>query len=330
MAGRGGERSAAVVSRVDAVRRFNRFYTRRVGALQANYLGGPYSLPQARVLYELGQRGECTATALGTELDLDAGYLSRLLQGLRRQGLVHGERAEHDARQTRLSLTAKGKKTFAQLDARSREEVGAMLGTLPPPQQSKLVGALQTVEAVLQGESERQPIVLRSHRPGDMGWVIERHGALYAQEYGWNERFEALVAGIAAKFIEELDPEHERCWIAERAGERLGCVFLVRQTRTTAKLRLLIVDPSARGEGLGRRLVEECIAFAREKGYRKLVLWTQSNLAAARAIYRKTGFILVKKEPHDSFGAKLTGEYWELDLKRKAPPLTRKPLPRGT
>ena len=315
---------------VETVRRFNRFYTRRVGALQANYLGGPYSLPQARVLYELGQRGECTATALGAELELDAGYLSRLLQGLRRRGLVHGERAAHDARQTRLSLTAKGKETFAHLEARSREAVGAMLGKLPAPQQSKLVGALRTVQTVLQDTGDSQPIMLRRHRPGDMGWVIERHGALYAQEYGWDVRFEALVAGIAAKFIQRLDPEQERCWIAERAGERLGCVFLVRQNQTTAKLRLLIVDPSARGEGLGRRLVEECVAFARERGYRKLVLWTQSNLAAARAIYRKTGFVLVKKEPHDSFGAKLTGEYWALDLKTKAVALRRKPRPRGT
>ena len=302
---------------VESVRRFNRFYTRRVGALQANYLGGPHSLPQARVLYELGQRGECTATELGGELDLDAGYLSRLLQGLRRQGLVHGERAQHDARQTRLSLTAKGKKTFAQLDARSREEVGAMLHKLSDARRSRLVEAMATVESVL-GEKERQAeLVLRSHRPGDMGWVIERHGALYAQEYGWDERFEALVAGIAARFIEDFDPRRERCWIAERAGERVGCVFLVKQDARTAKLRLLIVDPSARGEGVGRRLVEACIAFAREKGYRRLVLWTQSNLTAARSLYRSEGFQLVETEKHADFGVRLTGEYWKLELTPK-------------
>ncbi|MGQ0650815.1 MAG: bifunctional helix-turn-helix transcriptional regulator/GNAT family N-acetyltransferase [Betaproteobacteria bacterium] len=301
------------MSRVDAVRRFNRFYTRRIGALQPHFLGAPWPLPQARVLYELGQRGECTASALCGELDLDAGYLSRLLQGLRRQGLVQGMRAEHDARQTRLSLTSKGRKAFTQLDTRSRDEVSGMLAGLPD-RGNRLVEALTTVESLLGGERKRVETTLRAHRPGDMGWVIERHGALYAQEYGWDERFEALVAGIAAKFIDELDPERERCWIAERGGERVGCVFLVRQNAAVAKLRLLIVDPSARGTGLGRRLVEACIAFAREKGYRKLVLWTQSNLAAARAIYRKTGFKLVKTEKHDSFGAKLTGEYWELAL----------------
>jgi DNA-binding MarR family transcriptional regulator/N-acetylglutamate synthase-like GNAT family acetyltransferase len=304
------------MERVEAVRRFNRFYTRRIGALQGQFLGAPYSLPEARVIFELGQRGSGTATMLRRELELDAGYLSRLLQGLRRQGLVHGEAEAHDARQTRLSLTAKGKKAFTQLDTRSREEVSGMLAKLPAPAQTKLVAALQTVENVLEGDPvPAAPIALRSHRPGDMGWVIERHGALYAREYGWDERFEALVAGIAAKFIDNLDPARERCWIAERAGERLGCVFVVKEKRHTAKLRLLIVDPATRGVGLGRRLVEECIAFAREKGYRKLVLWTQSNLAAARAIYRKTGFALVRKEPHTSFGARLTGEYWELELR---------------
>jgi DNA-binding MarR family transcriptional regulator/N-acetylglutamate synthase-like GNAT family acetyltransferase len=301
------------MTRVDAVRRFNRFYTRRIGALQQGLLDTPYTLPQARVLYELGSGGERTASSLGAELDLDAGYLSRLLHALRRQGLVQGERATHDARQTLLTLTAKGRKAFAQLDSRTREQVGGMLAKLPAQEQERLVGALRTVEKALGGEADE--IVLRVHRPGDMGWVIERHGALYAQEYGWDERFEALVAGIAAKFIEELEPQRERCWIAERGGERVGCVFLVKQTATVAKLRLLIVDPSARGAGLGRRLVEECIAFARDKGYRKLVLWTQSSLTAARAIYRKTGFKLVRKEPHDSFGAKLIGEYWELDLR---------------
>ena len=300
------------VSRVEAVRRFNRFYTRRIGALHAGYLGSPFPLPQARVLYELGQRGEATASELGADLDLDLGYLSRLLQGLRRRGLVQGEPSKDDARRVRLSLTARGRKAFQALDARSREEVGAMLGKLAGPEQERLVGALRAVEAVL----ERKPgeITLRGHRPGDMGWVVHAHGRFYAEEYGWDERFEALVADIAAAFIKNLDKERERCWIAEMDGEPVGSVFVVKENKTTAKLRLLIVDPKARGRGLGKRLVDECIRFARAKGYRKLVLWTQSNLAAARAIYRKAGFRKIKEEKHASFGVKLTGEYWQLAL----------------
>ena len=300
------------MSRVDAVRRFNRFYTRRIGALQAGYLGSPFPLPQARVLYELGQRGEATASELGADLDLDLGYLSRLVQGLRRRGLVQGEPSKEDARRVRLSLSARGRKAFQSLDARSREEVAAMLGKLARPEQERLVGALQAVEAVL----ERKPgeITLRAHRPGDMGWVVHAHGRFYAEEFGWDERFEALVADIAAAFIKNFDKGRERCWIAEMDGETVGSVFVVRESKTTAKLRLLIVDPRARGRGLGKRLVDECIQFARAKGYRRLVLWTQSNLAAARAIYRKAGFRKVKEEKHASFGVKLTGEYWELAL----------------
>jgi DNA-binding MarR family transcriptional regulator/N-acetylglutamate synthase-like GNAT family acetyltransferase len=301
------------MNRVDAVRRFNRFYTRRIGALQPGYLGSPFPLPQARVLYELGQRGECTASELGADLDLDLGYLSRLLQGLRRQGLVQGEASKEDARRVRLALTGKGRKAYQQLDARSRDEVAGMLGKLAASEQARLVGALQAVETVLQ-RSLKAEITLRTHRPGDMGWVIHAHGRLYAEEYGWDERFEALIAGIAKDFVEKLDPSRERCWIAEMEGEPVGCVFVVKKNKSIAKLRLLIVEPKARGRGLGRRLVEECIAFARASGYRKLVLWTQSNLAAARAIYRKTGFTKIEQERHASFGIKLTGEYWELKL----------------
>jgi DNA-binding MarR family transcriptional regulator/GNAT superfamily N-acetyltransferase len=302
-------------NRIDAIRRFNRFYTRRIGALQPHYLSSPYSLPQARVLYELGQRGECIASELGADLDLDLGYLSRLVQGLKRSGLVQGEAAKDDARRVRLTLTAKGRKAYQQLDARSRDEVGAMLARLGTSEQARLVGALQAVESTLGTKTPPQnQISLRTHRPGDMGWVIGAHGRLYAEEFGWDERFEALVAGIAAAFIDDFDKTCERCWIAEMGGEPVGCVFLVRKSASVAKLRLLIVEPRARGIGLGRRLVEECIAFAREKGYRKLVLWTQSNLAAARAIYRKTGFKLVSTQRHQDFGIKLTGEYWELKL----------------
>ncbi len=300
------------MNRVDAIRRFNRFYTRRIGVLETRYLGSPFPLPQARVLYELGQRGEATASELGAELDLDLGYLSRLVQSLRRQGLLQGEPSKEDARRVRLSLSAKGRKFYLQLDARSRQEVAGMLDQLPAPQQQRLVGALQAVEAVL--ERKDKPVSLREHRPGDIGWVVHAHGRFYAEEYGWDERFEALVAEIAAAFVQNFDRKRERCWIAEMGGEPVGSVFVVKDTKTTAKLRLLIVDPKARGRGLGKRLVEECIRFAREKGYRRLALWTQSNLAAARRIYRAAGFRKVKEEKHASFGVKLTGEYWELEL----------------
>jgi len=297
---------------VDAVRRFNRFYTRRVGALREGLLGSPYSLPQARLVYELGQRGPCTATELARNLDLDAGYLSRLLRSLARRGVVRARRSPRDARASLLSLTPKGRKAFRSLDARSRKEVCAMLGALDRPERSRLVHAMQAVERILE-QGEAVP-VLRAHRPGDMGWVVQAHGRIYFEEYGWDERFEALVAGIAAGFVQSFDAARERCWIAEMEGEPVGSVFLVKQSATVAKLRLLIVEPRARGRGLGRRLVEECIAFARASGYRRLVLWTQSNLGAARAIYRSCGFRVKKEEVHAAFGVKLTGEYWELAL----------------
>jgi len=300
-------------NRIDAIRRFNRFYTRRIGALQPQYLSSPYSLPQARVLYELGQRGECTASELGADLDLDLGYLSRLVQGLKRNGLVLGEAAKDDARRVRLTLTTKGRKAYQQLDARSRDEVGAMLAKMGASEQTRLVDALQAVEGALEKKKDGQ-VTLRAHRPGDMGWVIGAHGRIYAAEYGWDERFEALVAGIAKDFVEQLDAKLERCWIAEMNGAPVGCVFVVKKSKSVAKLRLLIVEPKARGMKLGRRLVDECIAFAREKGYRKLVLWTQSNLVAARNIYKAAGFRLVQRQVHRDFGVKLTGEYWELEL----------------
>jgi DNA-binding MarR family transcriptional regulator/GNAT superfamily N-acetyltransferase len=297
---------------IESVRRFNRFYTRRIGALREGLLGSPHPLPEARVLYELGQRGSSTATELGRDLDLDLGYLSRLLQGLKRRGLVQGRAAAEDARRSVLSLTAKGRKSFELLDSRSRDEAGAMLSSLPAASRMRLVDSMQAVERILEGKSPE--IILRSHRPGDMGWVVSRHGALYHQQFGWDERFEALVAGIVQKFIDALDEKRERCWIAEMDGQSVGSVFLVKNSSSTAKLRLLLVEPEARGRGLGRRLVDECIAFARTKGYRKLVLWTQSNLLAARAIYRKAGFRRVRQEPHAGFGIRLVGEYWELRL----------------
>jgi DNA-binding MarR family transcriptional regulator/GNAT superfamily N-acetyltransferase len=298
--------------RVEAVRRFNRFYTRRLGALRAGLLGCPYPLPEARLIYELGRRGRCTATELRVELDLDAGYLSRLAHSLKRRGLAQAARSTEDGRASLLSLTAKGRTAFKLLDSRSREEVSAMLGALAEPEQSRLVGAMRTVESILNGRQGE--IVLRAHRPGDMGWVVQAHGELYAREYGWDERFEGLVAGIVDRFVARFDPRRERCWIAELDGERVGSVFVVQASRSIAKLRLLILDPRARGRGLGKRLVQECIAFARAKGYRRLALWTQSNLAAARAIYKACGFVLKKSERHAAFGVRLTGEYWELAL----------------
>jgi DNA-binding MarR family transcriptional regulator/GNAT superfamily N-acetyltransferase len=297
---------------VEAVRRFNRFYTRRIGVLQDRSLYHPYSLAEARVLYELGHRTGATAAALGRELGLDAGYLSRILKAFARRGLVAAGRAAGDARRRPLTLTAAGRKACAALEARSRKEVGAMLGRLPAPAQSRLAGVMQEMETLLEETSHQ--VSLRPHRPGDMGWVVHRHGALYFKEYGWDERFEALVAGIAKDFVDDFDPERERCWIAEMGGEPVGSVFVVKQNRTTAKLRLLLVEPEARGRGVGRRLVAECIAFARARGYRKLVLWTQSNLAAARAIYKAAGFRRIRQERHRSFGYDLTGEYWELSL----------------
>jgi len=301
-------------SRTEAVRRFNRFYTRRIGALQPGFLGSPFPLPQARVLYELGRRGECTASELGADLDLDLGYLSRLLQDLKRQQLVQGEASKHDARQTRLSLTPKGRKAFGALDEGSRRAMGEMLAPLPAAHRQKLVRAMQTVQTVLEPQTAKARLTLRAHRPGDMGWVIQCHGAVYEQEYGWGVRFEALVAEIAAKFIQNFDPKRERCWIAEMDGAPVGSVFVVKESASIAKLRLLIVEPQARGRGLGKRLVAECVAFARRSRYKKLVLWTQSNLLAARAIYASLGFKKVKSTPHREFGVPLVGEYWELVL----------------
>ena len=301
--------------RVGAVRRFNRFWTRQIGVLREGYLESPFSLTEVRVLYELARREEPTASELGEELGLDAGYLSRLLRGFEKHGLIHKRLSGADGRRRLLRLTERGREAFAPLDARSRNDIGAMLGGISIAGQERLVGAMRTIEELLSVRPEPMvPYLLRSHWPGDMGWIVHRHGVLYAREYGWDERFEALVAEIVAKFIRQYDPRLERCWIAERGGEIVGCVFLVRESEAIAKLRLLLVEPKARGLGIGSRLVEECIRFARQAGYRKITLWTNDVLSSARRIYEAKGFRLVHEEPHHSFGHDLVGQTWELML----------------
>jgi DNA-binding MarR family transcriptional regulator/GNAT superfamily N-acetyltransferase len=301
--------------RIAAVRRFTRFYTQRIGVLNEGLLQSAFSLAQGRVLYELANRAQPTASELARDLGLDAGYLSRILTAFTKRGWMKRERSRSDARKSHLKLTPKGRKVFDSLDRRARDQISDLLAPLQPEQQQRLHGHLQGVQALL-GRTSRdaQDVILREHRPGDMGWIIQRHGALYASEYGWNEEFEALVAEICAAFIRKLDPSCERCWIAERNGTPVGCVMLVRHSRTIAKLRLLLVEPSERGTGLGRRLVTECIEYARRAGYQTMTLWTQSILTAARRLYEAAGFRLVKSEPHESFGAKLVSETWELSL----------------
>jgi DNA-binding MarR family transcriptional regulator/GNAT superfamily N-acetyltransferase len=304
---------ASFQHRVAAVRRFSRFYTRAIGALQEGLLQSRFSLAEARVLYELAQRGDITATDLGRDLDMDAGYLSRILQRFDRDGLIVRTPSEADRRQSLLSLTQAGREAFAPLDARSREAVGALLAPLPEPAQSKLVTAMAHIETLLD-VPRAAPWLLRQHRPGDIGWVVARHAALYAEEYGFDARFEALVARVAGEFLAQHDPVRERCWIAECDGVNLGSVFVVRQSDEIARLRLLIVEPAARGLGIGRRLVDECIGFARVAGYRGITLWTNDVLVAARGIYRQAGFRMVASAPHSDFGPPMVGEDWDLLL----------------
>lgn len=300
---------------VSAVREFNRFYTQKIGVLGAGLLDSDYTLTEVRVLYEIAHRQRPLASDLVRDLGLDAGYLSRILAKFVRRGWLKRERSGDDARKAHLHLTTKGKAAFQSLDVRAREEIGALLAPMPREEQVKLQGHLQNVQSLLGAAPARtDALQLREHRPGDIGWIVQKHGELYAQEYGWNTDFEALVAEICAKFLRELDPVAERCWIAERNGARVGCIMLVRHSRTVAKLRLLLVDPSQRGLGVGNALVKECLAFARTAGYRKVTLWTQSILSAARKLYEGHGFRKMAAEPHESFGAKLVAETWELEL----------------
>lgn len=301
-------------AQVKAVRAFNRFYTQRIGVLR-RYLGTDFTLTEVRVLYELAHRPPLAARDLVRDLELDAGYLSRILKRFEQQGWLAREPAPQDARQHLLRLTEAGYAAFAPLQQKSREETAALLEAVAPPARPRLISALQTVHRLLDPPAaDNRKVVLRAPRPGDIGWVVQEHGALYAREYGFDASFEALVAEIAARFLRDFDPACEKAWIAEVDGERAGCVFLVRKSATVAQLRLLLVRPEARGLGLGGRLTDECIAFARAKGYRKLVLWTQNNLTAARAIYHARGFVLKESEPNQAFGQQLVSETWERKL----------------
>lgn len=301
---------------IAAVRRFNRFYTQRLGVLQEAWLDSPFTLTEARVLYELTQRAEATATDIGTELGLDAGYLSRLLRSFEKQGLIARRPSPDDARQSLVSLTPKGRKAFRPLEERSTQQVGGSLAPLSPADQRRLVAAMGTITNLLdQGHDKPRAAILRPPRIGDFGWIVSRHAELYAQEYGWTEPFEGLCAQIVADYLNKLDAKRERCWIAELHGAPVGCVMLVKDEKPgIARIRLLIVDPSARGLGLGKRLTAECIRFARKSGYRGITLWTHSVLTAARAVYEKAGFTLTSSEKRHTWGKDVVAEFWDMKL----------------
>ena len=301
--------------RIAAVRRFNRFYTQKLGVLSEGFLNTPFSLTEARVLHALAHRDGVTATWLGRELDLDAGYLSRILREFERQGLILRDQSPQDGRQTLISLTPAGREAFEPLDRASYSAVGAMLAPLHEADQDRLIAAMRQIATTLGEETGSRPaFVLRPHRMGDMGWVTARHGVLYGEEYGLNYKMEAYVAEVVAKFLREFDAAREHCWIAEQDGAPIGSVFIVKEGDEVARLRLLIVEPKARGLGVGRALVEECLRFARRSGYREIVLWTHSILAAARRIYASVGFEIIETETHDEFGPELVGETWRLRL----------------
>jgi DNA-binding MarR family transcriptional regulator/GNAT superfamily N-acetyltransferase len=303
--------------RVTAIRQFNRFYTRQIGLLRHGLLGTAFSLTEGRVLYELAQRGTTTAAELADDLSIDPGYLSRLLRGFTTSGLVVSTRCATDRRQSILALTDRGREAFASLDRRSQEEISALLGRLNNDGQHRLVAAMATIQTLLAPAAAPavfDAVTLRSHQSDDLGRVLARHGAIYGTEYGWGSEFTALVAGIIADFQRGHDPAREGCWIAELDGAPAGSVMLVDTGNGVAKLRLLIVEPHARGRGVGRRLVEHCIKFARDAGYRKIALWTQSVLTDARRIYESAGFVRAEEKPHCSFGVDLVGEIWEMEL----------------
>ena len=306
-------------SRVAAVRRFNRFYTRQIGALRKNFLDSPYSLGEARVLYEIGNGNARTATEIGRSLDLDAGYLSRVLRDFEKRALIRRETSERDARQSHLTLAPRGRKAFALLNRLSQHDIGAMLGKLAPARQTQLIAAMNLIEQLLGGEdelkpSERRDYIVREPRPGDFGWIVKRNAEIYADEYGWTAPFEGVCSQIVADFVNKFDPKRERCWIAEMKGENVGSIMLAKDDDDTARIRLLLLDPKARGLGIGTRLVDECIRFARRAGYKKITLWTHSVLTAARHIYQKAGFRLMRTERHRSWGRPVVSEHWDLEL----------------
>lgn len=305
---------------IEAVRRFNRFYTQRMGVLDHHFLESEFSLTDVRVLYELAARKQATATQLVDALGIDPGYLSRILRQFEQRGLVRRRRASGDGRRRQVTLTARGTRLFAQLDARQRTTVERLLEPIPVPRRKRVVAQLESLQRVMSAGHRlaTNAVTLRSHRPGDIGWITHRQAILYWQEYGWDARYEALIARIMADFLEEHDPKRERCWVAERNGEIVGSIFCVRQSDVVAKLRLLYVEPSERGSGLGTRLVRECVAFARSAGYRSMTLWTNSVLTAARRIYEREGFSLSSEKPHSGFGKRLIGQTWEFDLRRQA------------
>ena len=299
---------------VSAIRAFNRFYTRKIGVLDG-MASQPFSLAEARVLYELANRQRPTATDIRKELGLDAGYLSRILRDFERRKLVRREPSKTDERQRFLLLTSQGQKAFAPLDQRSSRDIAAMLDELSLPERNQLVEAVQLIRRLLGDETEpKTPFLLRPHQPGDLGWIVHRQAILYAEEYGWDWTYEALAAEIVAQFIKGYDPKRERVWVAEKDGERVGAVLVAKESDKIAKLRLLHVEREARGLGIGKRLVEECVRFARQAGYQKMTLWTQSILHAARGIYKKAGFQIAQEKKHHSFGKDLTAEIWELNL----------------
>jgi DNA-binding MarR family transcriptional regulator/N-acetylglutamate synthase-like GNAT family acetyltransferase len=299
---------------VRVVRRFSRLYTRVLGLLRGGLLDTPYTLTEARIIFELAQSGHSDLRTLREVLDLDAGYLSRVLGRLEEQRLLRRQRSDADARRQVIELTRKGRREFDLLDTRSADQVRDLLSRLGADGQTRLVTAMREIEAVLDPRTPPKTVVLRSPRSGDFGWVIERHGVLYAQEYGWDETFESLVARIVSEYIEHLEPDRQAAWIAEVDGQRMGCVFCMQKTKKIAQLRLLLIEPAARGLGIGTRLVDECIDFARRAGYERMTLWTNDVLEAARRIYERAGFKLVEEEEHDSFGHHLVGQNWDLVL----------------
>jgi DNA-binding MarR family transcriptional regulator/RimJ/RimL family protein N-acetyltransferase len=306
-------------SQIASVRRFNRFYTREVGALRKNFLDTPWSLGEMRVLFEIANGAEVTASDIAKALDFDAAYLSRMLARFEKDGLVTRTRSDADGRVSYLGLSTKGRTRFAAANARQLEQTTTMLARLGGAERERLVGAMQAIEALVAGEVAGDSCTLRDPAPGDLGWMVKRHGELYFEEYGWSGPFEGMCARIVSDFVANFDAKLEKCWIAVMCGEPVGCVMLVKddpkaRKADVARIRLLLLDPKARGMGLGRRLAEECVAFARAKGYRRVTLWTHAELTAARAIYAKLGFRKTGQESHDDWGGKATSEFWDLDL----------------